>query len=184
MRQRLLLIVPLLAACSPAAPSATLSPEHAAAIRDSVQQFMDAFAKDVSAPPVGMKAREAAGRFYAADVLMATDLAPDNPMLVQTLDSLVPPDEVISEPKGIKGTRFEWHRRIITPIAPGLATFTATYTEHVTDSAGTETDLHGVQTAIVRNGPAGWRYATIQSAHPLSSQQRQLELMARLAPKP
>jgi hypothetical protein len=184
MHKRALLLLPFLAACSAKAPSTTLTPEHAAAMQDSVRGFMNAFAKDVSSPPVGTKAREALARFYSPEIVMSTDLAPDTPMFVQTLDSLVPADEVVTAPPGIKGTSFEWHRTVITPLAPGLATFTASYTEHVTDSSGTVTDLHGVQLALVRNGPSGWRYASLQSAHPLSSQQRQMDLMARLAPKP
>lgn len=58
----------------------TLPPLHAAAIRDSVRSFLDAYAADVS-PPIGKKAREAVAPFYAPDIVMPTDLGPDEPVL-------------------------------------------------------------------------------------------------------
>jgi len=158
----------------------TLPPLHAAAIRDSVRTFLAAFAADVSAPPIGKKAREAVAPFYAPDIVMSTDLGPEEPVLIQTLDSLVPPDEVVSAPAWIKSTRFEWGTTVITPLAPGLAAYTAKYTEQVTDTSGTVTPLPGVQHGVVRHGATGWRFVTLQSAHPMAMHQRQADLVARV----
>ncbi len=185
MSVRTLAVLPfLLGACSASQRSpdaaAPLAAPHAAAIRDSVQSFLDAFAADLSAPPVGKKAREAVAPFYAPDIVMSTDLAPDEPVLIQTLDSMVPPDEVVSVPAWIKSTRLVWGATVITPIAPGLAAFTAKYTEQVTDTSGTVTTLPGVQHGVVRNGAGGWRFVTLQSAHPMAMHQRQMELVARV----
>jgi hypothetical protein len=174
-------------ACSPAAtpsatPAAALTPEHSAAMRDSVQQFLDAFAADMSAPPVGKKAREALSRFYAPEIVMSTDLTPDDALLVQTLDSLVPAEEVVSMPPWIKGTRMAWGTTTIIPLAPGLATFTAKYSEQVTDTTGTLTILPGVQQGIVRHDASGWRFVTLQSSHPMAMHERQAQLVTRMTP--
>ncbi len=185
MSIRALVVLPfLVGACAPGQSSsdvpAPLAPLHAAAIRDSVRTFLDAFAADLSAPPVGKKAREAVAPFYSQDIVMSTDLGPDEPVLIQTLDSMVPPDEVVSVPAWIKSTRLVWGTTVITPLAPGLAAFTAKYTEQVTDTTGMVTVLPGVQHGVVRNGANGWRLATLQSAHPMAMHQRQAELVARV----
>ena len=175
----------LLGACSAGNPKPStqepLTPAHADAMRDSVRTFLDAFAADISAPPVGKKAREAVAPFYAPDVVMSADLAPDEPMLIRTLDSMVPADEVVSVPGWIKSTRFEWGTMVITPLAPGLASYSGKYIEHVTDTTGTVSDFPGVQQGLVRRGVDGWRIITIQSAHPMSMHQRQAALGARMA---
>ena len=185
MSVRILVLLPCLFGACAAGPSASVSPAsltavHTAAIRDSVQTFLDAFAADLSAPPIGKKAREALAPFYSPDIVMSTDLGPDEPVLIQTLDSLVPPDEVVSMPAWIKSTRLVWTTTVITPLAPGLAAFTAKYSEQVTDTTGTVTVLPGVQHGVVRNGANGWRLATIQSAHPMAMHQRQADLVARV----
>jgi hypothetical protein len=175
----------LSAACASAGSRESLTPEHAAAIRDSVATFLDGYAADLSAPPIGTNVREAIGRFYASEVVMSTDLAPEEPILIQTVDSLAPPNDTVSQPGWIRSTRFEWGRRLITPLAPGLAAFTARYAEQVTDTTGTVTSLPGVQHGIVVNRPTGWRVLTIQSAHPPTTHQRQAALEARFpGPRP
>lgn len=185
MSLRALVVLPcLVGACAVGQSSsgalAPLAPPHAAAIRDSVQTFLTAFAADLSAPPIGKKAREAVAPFYAQEIVMSTDLGPDEPVLIQTLDSMVPPDELVSAPAWIKSTRLVWGTTVITPLAPGLAAFTAKYTEQVTDTSGTVTVLPGVQHGVVRNGANGWRLVTLQSAHPMAMHQRQAELVARV----
>lgn len=184
MPARALLIVSfLVSACSAGDSSrpaqVPLTPTHATAMRDSTRSFLETFAAGVSAPPVGKRAREALALFYAPEVITSSDLAPDEPVLVQTLDSLVPAEEVVSEPAWIRSTRFEWGAMVITPLAPGIATYTAKYVEHVTDTTGTVTDLAGVQHGVVRNGANGWRFLAIQSAHPMTTHQRQAALVAR-----
>jgi hypothetical protein len=157
-----------------------LTPAHAAAIQDSVRTFLAAFAADVSAPPVGSKARDALAPFYSPDVVVSTDLAPDEPVLVRTIDSLIPPDELVALPRWIKSTRFEWGTMVITPLAPGVAMFTAKYAEIVTDTTGTATSLPGLQQGVVRHGADGWRFLAIQSSHPMAMHQRQAALMAKI----
>ncbi len=174
----------LVAACQSPPPAATLDPTHAAAMRDSVQQFLTAYAADMSAPPVGKKARDAVAGFYAQDIVMSTDLAPADPVLIQSIDSLVPPEEVVSVPPFIDHTRMTFGKTIITPLAPGVASFTALYTETVTDTSGTVTTLPGVQHGVVRHDAAGWRFVSMQSAHPQAMHQAQAALMARVAPPP
>ena len=66
-------------------------------------------------------AREAVARFYSPDIVVSTDLGPDEPVLIQTVDSMIPPDEVVSAPAWITSTRFAWGRTVITPLAPGAA---------------------------------------------------------------
>lgn len=176
----------LVGACATqgSAPSAdaTLTPAHTTAMRDSVRQFLDAYAADVSAPPIGKNVREALSPFYAPEIVMSTDLAGDEPVLVQTLDSLVPPNEVVSQPPWIKSTRYEWGAMTITPLAPGLASYTAKYIEHVTDTTGTTTDLPGVQNGVVKRGANGWRFVALQSSHPMVTHQRQADLTTRMTP--
>ncbi len=173
----------LLGACRPTT-GATLTDAHRAALQDSVAAFLDTYAREMSAPPIGAAARDHLARVYASDVILSTDLAGDTPFLSQSLDSLVPPGEIIRKPPGISETRFEWGRRLVTPLAPGLATVTALYSEHVTDTTGTTTVLPGVTQGIVRNGPGGWRFQAVQSAHPRATHERQAALQQRLAPPP
>ena len=174
----------LVASCQSSPKAATLDPAHAAAMRDSVQQFLTAYAAAMSAPPVGKKARDAVSGFYAPDIVMSTDLAPVDPVIIQTIDSLVPADEIVTVPPFINHTKMTFGKTIITPLAPGIASFTALYTEAVTDSSGTTTTLPGVQQGVVRHDANGWRFASLQSAHPQSMHQAQAALMARIAPPP
>lgn len=184
MRTRLLVVLTCaLAACSTERGGLTLAPEHAAAIRDSVTAFLDSYAADLSNPPIGSNARAAVSRFYDDGVVMSSDLgAPDDPMLVQTLDSLVPPNEVVRQPPWIKATKLVWNLPVIRALAPGLASFTAKYAEHVTDTSGAVHVLGGVQQGIVGRGPAGWRLLSIQSAHPPATHQLHAKLQALAAP--
>ncbi len=172
------------AACGAAGGSSSagqpLTEAHATAIQDSVRTFLAAFAADVSAPQVGKKAREALGAFYAPDIVVSTDLAPEDPVLIQTIDSLVPPDELVGLPDWIKSTKFEWGPTLIKALAPGVAMFSAKYTESVTDTTGTVTSLPGLQQGVVRHGAEGWRFVAIQSSHPMAMHQRQAALMTRI----
>lgn len=180
MRQVYLALIIGLAGCGPnRPPQGELSPTAVAALRDSVRIFLDGFAAEMSHPPIGRKARESLAAFYAPDLVMSTDLAPD-PLLVSTLDSLIPPDEIVTQPSWIRSTRFVWGPMVITPLAPGVAAFTAKYAEQVTDTTGTLTELPGVQQGVVRNGPSGWRFHSLQSSHPMTTHQRQAELARRM----
>jgi hypothetical protein len=73
--------------------------------------------------------------FVAPDIVMSADLAPDEPVLVPTVDSLITPDEVVTVPGGIKSTRHSWGTMVITQAAPSAPTC------HVaaTPSGGAET---------------------------------------------
>ncbi|MBL8984124.1 MAG: hypothetical protein JNL26_18200 [Gemmatimonadetes bacterium] len=189
MRPRLLTTAAWLvvSACSSGSATNTatpLTPAHAAALRDSVQAFLTAYAADVSAPPIGKNAREALGRFLSRDVVMTTDLGPGDPVMVQTLDSLVPPNELVSQPSWIRSTRFEWGTMVITPLAPGVASYSARYAEHVTDSTGTQTDFPGTQQGIVRHEADGWRILAVQSSHPIGTHQAQAALTTRMTRTP
>lgn len=189
MRLRLLTTAALLvvSACSSGTASSTatpLTPAHAAALRDSVQAFLTAYAADVSAPPIGKNAREALGRFLSRDIVMTTDLAPGDPVMVQTLDSLVPATELVSQPSWIRSTRFEWGTMVIIPLAPGVASYSAKYAEHVTDTTGTRTSLSGTQQGVVRREANGWRIIIVQSSHPMRTHETQAALTARMTRTP
>lgn len=178
MTRLVALLILALAACRPPSPSA-LTSEHATAIRDSVSAFLDGLAADISNPPIGSNARQALAPFYDPEVVMSTDLAPEEPVLIQTFDSLVPASEKVTQPGWIKDTKFEWGHRVIRAIGPGLATFTAKYAERVTDTSGTEHLLPGVQHGLVVHRAEGWRLLAIQSAHPPLTHQRHQALQAR-----
>lgn len=180
-RSFLLASASLLLACQAGGGSVSLTPEHATALRDSVSTFLDQYAREVSEPPYGTPAREALARIYVPGIVMSTDLAGDAPLLLQTIDSLAPAEEIVRKIPGITETRFVWERRIVTPLAPGVAAFTGIYAEHVTDTTGTTTILPGVQQGLVRHGPSGWRLETIQGAHPQVTHLRQAEIGKRLA---
>lgn len=189
MRHRLLTTAAflLVSACTAGTSSSTatpLTPAHAAALRDSVQAFLTAYAADLSAPPLGTNAREAIGRFLSRDVVMTTDLVPGDPVMIQTLDSLVPPTELVQQPSWIRSTRFEWGAMVITPLAPGIASYSAKYAEHVTDTTGTQTSLPGTQQGVVRREANGWRILSVQSSHPIGTHEAQAALTARMARTP
>lgn len=178
----LLCLVTVLAACSGATRQGQLlATAHAAAMQDSVRTFLASYAADLSAPPVGKRAREALSPFYDPGIVVSTDLSPDEPTMVQTVDSLIPPDEIVSVPTWIRSTHFEWRRTIVTPLSPGLATYSATYVEHVTDTTGTTTSLPGVQQGVVRHGESGWRILAVQSSHPVVTHRQQEALAKRMA---
>lgn len=181
MPTRLLLALALVVTgCAPKGASGVLSPEHAAAIRDSVTVFLDGYAAGLSDPPIGSNARAALSRFYDTEVVMSADLgAPDDTMLIQTLDSLIPPDELVRQPGWIKSTKLVWQKPVIRPLAPGLAMFATKYAEQVTDTGGTVHTLPGVQQGVVKNTAAGWRLVAIQSAHPPATHQRHSALLSR-----
>lgn len=180
-RSLLLASASLLLACQAGGGSASFTPEHANALRDSVSTFLDEYAREVSEPPYGTPAREALARIYTPGVVMSSDLAGDAPVLLQGIDSVAPADEIVRKIPGISTTKFVWERRVVTPVAPGVAVFTGIYAEHVTDTTGTTTILPGVQQGLVRHGPSGWRLETIQGAHPQVTHQRQAEIGKRLA---
>lgn len=174
------LALALLTAACAKAPSGEFTSEHAAAVRDSVGVFLEGLATGLSNPPIGSNARASLAQFYDPEVVMSADLgAPDDPMLFQTLDSLVPADEVVTQPGWIKSTKLVWQKPVIRPLGPGLAVFTAKYSEQVTDTSGTIHTLPGVQQGVVRNTAAGWRLVAIQSAHPPTTHQRHAALQAR-----
>ena len=100
--------------------------------------------------------------------------------MIQTLDSLVPPTEIVSQSAWIRSTRFEWGAMVITPLAPGVASYSATYTEHVTDTTGTETALSGAQQGVVRHEADGWRLVAVRSSHPMAMHRAQ-DALARAA---
>lgn len=172
------------AGCAPESaeqPLATaMTSAHAAALRDSVRVFLIAYAEDLSAPPLGQNAQAALARFYSRGIVMTTDLAPTDPVLIQTLDSLVPPTELVSQPAWIRSTRFEWGPLVITPLAPGVASYSAKYAEHVTDTSGAETALPGAQQGVVRHEADGWRIVAVQSTHPLGTHRAQEALANRM----
>lgn len=185
MFSRVRLLLPFLvgactAASNPGGSPLTLTPAHESAMRDSVRTFLEGYAASVSAPALGTKARDALAPFYEPAIVVSTDLAPDEPVLVQTIDSLIPPEEIVSLPAWIRSTRMEWGTMVITPLAPGVAGFTAKYAENVTDTTGTVTSLTGVQHGVVRHGANGWRFVAVQSAHPMAMHQRQADMVARM----
>ena len=104
--------------------------------------------------------------------------------MIQTLDSLVPPTEIVSQSAWIRSTRFEWGAMVITPLAPGVASYSATYTEHVTDTTGTETALSGAQQGVVRHEADGWRIVAVQSSHPMAMHRAQDALVTRMSRTP
>lgn len=169
--------------CAPEAseqrPATEVTPAHAAAMQDSVREFLVAYAADLSAPPLGQNAQQALARFYSRGIVMSTDLGPD-PVMVQTLDSLVPPTELVTQPTWVRGTRFEWGTLVITPLAPGVASYSAKYAEHVTDSTGAQTALPGVHQGVVRHEADGWRITAVQSSHPMGTHRAQDELVSRM----
>lgn len=133
--------------------------------------------------PLGQNARRALARFYSPEIVMTTDLAPEEQVLVQTLDSLVPATEIVSQPSWIRSTRFEWGTLLITPLAPGVATYSAKYTEHVTDTTGAQTSLAGAQQGVVRR-EAGWCLVAVQSSHPMAMHRQQDALVTRMTRTP
>ncbi len=115
---------------------------------------------------------------------MTTDLAPEEPVMLQTLDSVVPPTEIVSQPPWIKSTRFEWGTLVVTPLAPGMAAYSAKYAEHVTDTTGAQTTVCGTQQGVVRREAGGWRIVVVGSSHPMATHRVQNALVARMTLKP
>lgn len=126
------------------------------------------------------RSRSAGTQRDSREIVMTTDLAPTDPVMVQTLDSLIPPTDTVSQPAWIRSTRFAWGTLLITPLAPGLASYSAKYTEDVNDTSGANTTLRGTQAGVVRHEADGWRIVAVHSSHPMATHRTQEALMARM----
>ena len=137
----------LVASCEPSAP--VLTPEHRAALADSVRELAARMAADVSARGY---------RGFPA----AMDSAPDyswayNGLLPFTsYDSMAAWARAEDEPHAPE--TFAWDTVRVSVLAPGIATVAGTYAETQTDSTGAPQTEHGIFTAVAVHRADGWKF--------------------------
>lgn len=139
-------------------PSTDLDPQHAAALRDSAEQF-------VSGIPLGLAEDGPIAwlRFFDEDqpFFMASDGAlvfPDRDSAVVFVRQLA---------RTVTALDLEWSDLQIEPLAPGLAVIATAYDETITDTAGTATTFGGYMTGIVHHASKGWRIRSLHWSSPV-----------------
>lgn len=143
----------LVASCKPSAPS--LTPEHRAALADSVRELAARMAADVSA------------RGYRG-FPPAMDSAPDyswayNGLLPFTsYDSMAAWARAEDEPHAPE--IFAWDTVRVSVLAPGVATVAGTYTETQTDSTGRSKAERGIFTAVALHRAGGWKFTAAHTS--------------------
>lgn len=136
------------------APEATgFDAAHAEALRDSVEQFAQAVARDVSdeGPSAWLRYFESSPHFF---------MASDGQMVFPSYDSAAAFVAVLANE--IADIQLAWTETRVEPLAPGLAILAASYEETLTDTAGISTAFGGYLTGVAANGAVGWR---LRSAH-------------------
>lgn len=150
---RVLLLLSL-AACG-GGHTARLSDQHRAALADSVRQMA-----------AGLASRLSARGYSAFPGVM--DSAPGyvwayNGFLPFTsFDSMAAWARAEPTPSG--SWVFAWDSVMVEPLAPGIATFTAGYTETGADSAGRPTSEQGVITGVVVHRADGWKFVNAHTS--------------------
>ena len=85
-------------------------------------------------------------------------------------------------PKWLRTFVFTHERRVVTPLAPGLAAVTVRYRERWTDTTGTTTSMSGAQLLVLRHTAHGWRIVHMQVSHPRAFHRALDAMFARVAP--
>jgi hypothetical protein len=140
-----------------AAPRQTLTANHVATLRDSVNDYLAGVAHRISVGGpkawIGEFADDSAF-FMVADGQMAfTDFA--------AMSQFMP---VFA--RGTPSITLEFSLVRVDALAPGLAAFAAHYHEGLTDSAGRRTDDSGYLTGIAMHSALGWRLRDAHWSHP------------------
>jgi hypothetical protein len=124
-----------------------LRPEHRAAIQDSVRQFLAEYRTVLLANDF-----RGSLRFFSQDSAIVWVV--DDGVLFLSYDSLAVAVPALAG--RIHITSYQWNPIRITPLAPGVAVVSATYTESFTDTEGKPHNGGGTQTAVLVHGPEGW----------------------------
>lgn len=157
--------------------------DHAreAAIRDSVETILTDYAAFLSHWPGARDTRAGWRAFLAEDVVFSSDDDNSEPVVIVGLDSTLGPD-LGSRPTWLRNFAFTYERRVVTPLAPGLAAVTVRYRERWTDSTGADTFIVGAQLLVLRHTASGWRIVQMQVAHPLATHRALAAMFARFEP--
>lgn len=154
-------------ACTRGGPEPLDHPREAA-IRDSVETFLNDFVGFLSKYPEAGRPRAGWRAFIAEDVVFSSDDDDAVPVVIVGLDSLLGPD-LGTRPKWLRNFVFTHERRVITPLAPGLAAVTIRLSERWVDTTGAETVTTAAELLVVRHTAAGWRIEHMQGSHPLAT---------------
>jgi len=137
----------LLASCAPS--PAPFTPQHQAALADSVREVAARLAADVSA-------RGYRGFVPAMDSAAGYLWAYNGFIPFTSFDSMAA--WARSDPESQAPGVFAWDSVRVEPIAPGVAGVAATYTETRPDSAGRPRTEQGVFTAVAVHREGGWKF--------------------------
>lgn len=136
-------------ACAPDAPPGPFDEARRAAITDSVRTTLDAF---VAAIETGDWERLA--EFYAADARFRW--MEDGRVMYDSREAIVTSLAEVEE--SFTHGSLEYHDLEITPLAPGLAAFTAGFEQRLVGADGGGFSFSGVLGATLVHGPDGWRF--------------------------
>lgn len=144
-----LLLLGMLAACGSGAAPNALTPEHSAAIRDSVTATLEQFRAAFAARNV-----DAVMRFYANDPrfrwIEDGELRYESKGAVATaLKKFMPTFTAVE---------LSYFDPVVTPLAPGIAAVATRFAQKVTDSSGVTRGFAGAMSMTLVHADSGWRF--------------------------
>jgi len=143
------------------AASTKLTPAHRDAIVDSVQTMVSAWRDAFNARDFAR-----AASFYATDSAFRWFENGD----LKFASAAALRDTMLAEAPTFRSLSMSLQGVTITPVAPGVAEFSATFTETVVDTAGKTMGIAGAVSATAVHGGSGWRFLVGHSSTLLPSQ--------------
>ncbi len=147
--RRPFLLLLLLLGCTRPAPSTPMTPDHRAAVVDSVTAMLTAWREAVNS-----RKADRLAPFYADD--------PDFRWIEDGSVRYTSPREVIEDYRGLMPTvramELTLDNPAVTPLAAGAALVTTVFTQKITDTLGAVTGFAGALTLTVIHADSGWRF--------------------------
>lgn len=146
-------------ACGPPVSKQHLEPDHADAMRDSVEQFFESISSSLSedGPIAWLQHFEESPEFF---------MASDGNLVFPSSDSAKAFVRGLSQ--RISAIQLRWIDLRVVPVNPGVAVAGASYQETVTDTAGVDVSFGGFMTGVVRHNEEGWRIQNLHWSRPIS----------------
>ena len=147
--RRFLPLLLLFLGCARPAPTASLTPDHRAAMVDSVTAMLAAWRE-----AVGTRSADRVAEFYADDadfrwIEDGTVRYTSRQQIAEAFRRLVP---------SLRVMELTLDNPQVTPLAAGVALVTTGFAQKITDTAGTTTGFAGALTLTVIHTDAGWRF--------------------------
>lgn len=134
-----------------------LDPDHASAMRDSVEQLFEAIPEGLAAdgPIAWLRHFEESPEFFMASAGRLVFPSSDS---AETF--------VTDLSRRIAAIQLRWIDLRVVPVNPGIAVVRASYEETVTDTAGIDVSFGGYMTGVARHDNQGWRVQHLHWSSP------------------